>query len=1185
MANEIVSPIPARLKNVAKGGHVAGASDIVDDALNKEQSVVNAERIADVARLDGKIDAVEQKVDDIGDAIQFDQEGDLVTVDGDDFENPEARGKIPTIGAILDGAVGEIERSIGDYDVPMYFTTDRFVCYVYGGFKEGDTIKIKAVGTASTEENTILCRYDDNSNFANLTNNGQEKTITLAKNSSYLYFVVTQENITTSGSINIIVNCGLSKLVKENTEAINGLEFAKDSKFYLCNTDGSESVKVVASGENVVLDTHFDCVVRFVNRNTASNVKIKLGNNEAINCTLIGDPITDINSWDSYQYCRLIFNGSQFVLFPYTKDLTTKIKQDTILLDKNIGNWVGGSFATNTNKFQTTYDILAARRVTADFIAVIKGCTYISNKTIWIQQYNKNYGYLEAGSFNANSQIRFSNETAFIKCDIDTEENLNDLLIKVYRDYVPTTEYDKEYTKEYYDFNGSINAKVTNGKIRIFTEFTIDEDVNIGSGGFRNLLTIGYQNRKMYLGAIQNSTVPLKTWVNGLERHRELDVDFGVPDFKSAFAWQGPVAGRVTYPLRTFPAWKPICGEPYIGVRYKGVVNSTVDENNITTNITSVKMITINPEFVIFRGIVGQSNVTLDRNISLTESMTVKDLVNAINSDQVLSDYLEAFVYSNENIEVRDNLVKCSGVELVTTMPNANEDPSKGTRSICCPAYLFGKIDKTTHTIEIVSDGINARIVFDGQNDGSFFAGNINSSNGMLSSMLNYDLIPVLREDTMIDFSSSEIKVTFKYVRVDVNYTGDAECAEYGRIISNYNPNRIVLMGHPMFDGEEIDGGHPTSVVNTKGYSISQEDLPEFWRADNISNNPDAIVVSESNIVTSTGRMKHFAQYTKDHGYKWLSPDDMLSSKDKRQITILFDDWRINIFYNPLLKHGFTNGCKGNFAIESMFKYVTDDDTKKKLEALHINGWNCYIHGCADETTVGYDIPLRYAEKIYKMTYEQLYDLSGVLNYSVGKQRTEATKYGLNSRVWVYANGGQTVAGLFPVERYGYDLGLMTDFDLSVYWCDAANPLYVKRFESCDRNYFKFFELQAFAEKAPYAIHPRTEHMEIASTSSLYTHLLRWYCYYCTGFPILDAGVVFSSVNTEPTLDGSDCEISRAINQSFPMAVYTPPSQGRVDYFYQSRVVLEQGDTYYWRGWCKTSNGLSYTDVYEFEYE
>lgn len=39
--NEFTIPIPARLKNVAKGGHVAGAQDIIDDELGLEQSVIN----------------------------------------------------------------------------------------------------------------------------------------------------------------------------------------------------------------------------------------------------------------------------------------------------------------------------------------------------------------------------------------------------------------------------------------------------------------------------------------------------------------------------------------------------------------------------------------------------------------------------------------------------------------------------------------------------------------------------------------------------------------------------------------------------------------------------------------------------------------------------------------------------------------------------------------------------------------------------------------------------------------------------------------------------------------------------------------------------------------------------------------------------------------------------------------
>lgn len=40
--NEITNPIPARLKNVAIGGHVAGAEDIYDDELMMSQADINA---------------------------------------------------------------------------------------------------------------------------------------------------------------------------------------------------------------------------------------------------------------------------------------------------------------------------------------------------------------------------------------------------------------------------------------------------------------------------------------------------------------------------------------------------------------------------------------------------------------------------------------------------------------------------------------------------------------------------------------------------------------------------------------------------------------------------------------------------------------------------------------------------------------------------------------------------------------------------------------------------------------------------------------------------------------------------------------------------------------------------------------------------------------------------------------
>lgn len=41
--SETTNPIPARLKNIADGGHVAGTSDIFDDIMGKTQETINAE--------------------------------------------------------------------------------------------------------------------------------------------------------------------------------------------------------------------------------------------------------------------------------------------------------------------------------------------------------------------------------------------------------------------------------------------------------------------------------------------------------------------------------------------------------------------------------------------------------------------------------------------------------------------------------------------------------------------------------------------------------------------------------------------------------------------------------------------------------------------------------------------------------------------------------------------------------------------------------------------------------------------------------------------------------------------------------------------------------------------------------------------------------------------------------------
>ena len=59
MANkETRIPIPGRLESTAKGGYVAGAIDIFDDRLEKDQQTINEEN---EDTLDGKVDKVEGK--------------------------------------------------------------------------------------------------------------------------------------------------------------------------------------------------------------------------------------------------------------------------------------------------------------------------------------------------------------------------------------------------------------------------------------------------------------------------------------------------------------------------------------------------------------------------------------------------------------------------------------------------------------------------------------------------------------------------------------------------------------------------------------------------------------------------------------------------------------------------------------------------------------------------------------------------------------------------------------------------------------------------------------------------------------------------------------------------------------------------------------------------------------------
>lgn len=116
--NEFTIPIPARLKNVAKGGHVAGAKDIIDDALGKEQSVINQEVseaiegnteavAAEKTRAEGVEGGLNTRLQTVEQLAEISVGGgDIGVGTTADFEsdNPSDLAKMPTVGAMLGGA-------------------------------------------------------------------------------------------------------------------------------------------------------------------------------------------------------------------------------------------------------------------------------------------------------------------------------------------------------------------------------------------------------------------------------------------------------------------------------------------------------------------------------------------------------------------------------------------------------------------------------------------------------------------------------------------------------------------------------------------------------------------------------------------------------------------------------------------------------------------------------------------------------------------------------------------------------------------------------------------------------------------------------------------------------------------------------------------------------------------------
>lgn len=106
--SENKSPIPSRLYNAAKGGHVAGTEDIIDDTSGKTQKTINSETIDAISTEKTRAEGVE---DNLNTRLQTVEELAEISIGGGDIgigtvadfesDDPEDLAKVPTIGAVL----------------------------------------------------------------------------------------------------------------------------------------------------------------------------------------------------------------------------------------------------------------------------------------------------------------------------------------------------------------------------------------------------------------------------------------------------------------------------------------------------------------------------------------------------------------------------------------------------------------------------------------------------------------------------------------------------------------------------------------------------------------------------------------------------------------------------------------------------------------------------------------------------------------------------------------------------------------------------------------------------------------------------------------------------------------------------------------------------------------------------
>lgn len=153
MVSETKIPIPARIHNAAVGGHVAGTEDIIDDALDKEQSEINQEVVGeDATSIKNRLNSIEAVFETSGGDAEITSSPTDIIVGG---------GKIPTANAVRGAITAANGYFVCDSLGTSYMKNITVPGYIVS---TGGSIKIKMTNANTAEtsaQNTITLQINN----------------------------------------------------------------------------------------------------------------------------------------------------------------------------------------------------------------------------------------------------------------------------------------------------------------------------------------------------------------------------------------------------------------------------------------------------------------------------------------------------------------------------------------------------------------------------------------------------------------------------------------------------------------------------------------------------------------------------------------------------------------------------------------------------------------------------------------------------------------------------------------------------------------------------------------------------------------------------------------------------------------------------------------------------------------